>query len=190
MLFFRQHKLMGYKDIHKFMIKIFGLLLLIILSCQAVATTAKVYVWRNAKGVLVYSDTPKPGAEEVKITPKNIISSSINTSFLDITPDKVKESFQVEISQPKSNETIRDNTGSVYIRGLVKPIFKVGLKVQLYFDGKKHQQPQTKAIFSLKNVDRGEHRIKLNLINNKGKVIASSKFITFYMHRISIHKGK
>ena len=30
------------------------------------ASTAKIYVWRNEKGELVYSDTPRPGAEEVK----------------------------------------------------------------------------------------------------------------------------
>jgi len=173
------------------MMKIIGITLLFtIMSFQTIATSAKIYVWRNEKGVLVYSDTPRPGAEEVKINPTNNISSSIDTSILDINPQKLDNSYQVEINQPENNETIRDNTGSVYIAGRIRPVFKNGFEIQLYLDGKKHLKAQTRAMYILRNIDRGEHQIKMDLINNKGKVIASSKTTTFYMHRISVIKAK
>ncbi len=174
------------------MLKIVGVLILLTcLSAQVFATSAKIYVWRNEQGVLVFSDSPRPGAEEVKITEQNIVSSpSIDTSILDITPQKIEEKYQVEITQPEQNETIRDNTGSVYVTGLVKPVFKQGLKIQLYLDNKKYQKPQPRAIYVLRNIDRGEHQVKMQLINNKGKVIASSKPTTFYMHRTSVIKAK
>jgi len=142
-------------------------------------------VWRNEKGVLVFSDTPRPGAEEVKTKPGNVIksSSSLNTSVLDIKPKAIAEDYQVVITHPKDNATIRDNTGSVYVSGGIKPIFKRGLKIQLLLDDKPYQKPQTHSMFSLKNVDRGEHKIKMQLLNEKGKVIALSKAVTFYMHR-------
>ena len=48
------------------MIKLLLLTLLVIsLAMPVHASTAKIYVWRNEKGVLVFSDTPRPGAEEV-----------------------------------------------------------------------------------------------------------------------------
>ncbi|MBL4908499.1 MAG: DUF4124 domain-containing protein [Alteromonadaceae bacterium] len=171
------------------MLKVIGIaLLLISLSFQLLAASAKIYVWRNEQGVLVFSDTARPGAEEIKVNPQNImISSSINTSMLDITPQKIPDIYDVEISQPKNKATIWDNTGSVYISGLVKPLFKSGLNIQLYLDGKKYQKPQSRAIYILRNIDRGEHNIKLILLNNKGKKIASSKKIIFYMHRTSIN---
>ncbi len=174
------------------MLKIVGVLILLTcLSAQVFATSAKIYVWRNEQGVLVFSDSPRPGAEEVKITEQNIMSSpSIDTSILDITPQIIEEKYQVEITQPEQNETIRDNTGSVYVTGLVKPVFKQGLKIQLYLDNKKYQKPQSRAIYVLRNIDRGEHQVKMQLINNKGKVIASSKPTTFYMHRTSVIKAK
>lgn len=152
-------------------------------------SSAKIYVWRNDSGELVYSDTPVPGAEEVKTNPGNVIqsSTSIETQVLDIKSQKIDETYQVIISHPKNNATIRDNTGSVYISGSVKPIFKQGLTVQLILDDKPYQDPQTHTMFSLQNVVRGEHQIKMQLLNEKGKEIASSETITFYMHRASVN---
>jgi len=145
-------------------------------------------VWRNEAGVLVFSDSPKPGAEEVEITNQSqIVSPSINTSILDITPKKIVDNFEVEIIRPTHNSTIRDNTGSVHVSGRVKPLFKQGLSIQLHLDGAPHKTPQTHSMFALRNIERGEHQIKLVLLNNKGKVIASSQPVTFYMHRASVN---
>ena len=170
------------------MVKILGLTILAATFAFPVnASTAKIYVWTNEKGVLVFSDSPKAGAEEVKVTADNIIKTSIPTSTLDITPQVIDEKYQVLISHPEDNATIRDNTGSVYVSGGIKPIFKRGLKIQLYLDGKPTQEPQTHSMFALRNIDRGEHQIRMELIDEKGKVIASSKLVTFYMHRSSVN---
>lgn len=87
------------------------------------------------------------------------------------------------------NATIRDNTGSVYVAGRIKPIFKRGLKIQLYLDDKPYEEPQPHSMFVLRNIDRGEHIIKMKLLNEQGKVIALSNPITFYMHRASVNKA-
>jgi hypothetical protein len=163
-------------------------ILVIILAIPAHSSTAKIYVWRNSDGVLVFSDTPHPGAEEVKKTTSNVIKSrGIDTKELDINPQITKESYDVVINSPQDNATIRDNTGSLYISGRVIPKFKFGHMVQLYLDGIKYQKPQNHSIYSLHNIDRGEHKIKMDLLDDKGKVIASSKSITFYMHRASVN---
>lgn len=170
------------------MAKVLGICLLcLILPLQGFATTAKIYVWRNEQGVLVFSDTPKPGAEEVKVTEQNNVMPSMDTSILDIKPQVIEDKYQINVSQPKQNETIRDNTGSVYIAGLVKPIFKQGFRVQLFLDAKPYKKPQSRAMYILRNIDRGEHTVKFQLINDQGKVIASSDPVTFYMHRASVN---
>ena len=172
------------------MIKFLLLILLTLsIAIPVNAATAKVYVWRNEKGELVYSDTPRPGAEEVVTKPGNIIKSSttVETQVLDINTKEISEEYQVTINHPKNNATIRDNTGSVYISGIVKPIFKRGLKIQLILDDNPYQKPQNHTRFSLRNIDRGEHQIKMQVFNEKGKVIALSKPITFYMHRASVN---
>lgn len=159
-----------------------------LLSSNIFAASTKIYVWRSDDGVLVFSDSPKPGAEEVEVREPNT-ASSVDTSMLDLTPKIIKDDYQVEINQPKENTTIRDNTGSVYVTGSIKPIFKQGLNIQLYLDDKPYEKPQPHSMFVLRNIDRGEHIIKMKLLNEKGKVIASSKSITFYMHRSSVNKA-
>ncbi|WDE11205.1 DUF4124 domain-containing protein [Thalassomonas haliotis] len=162
-----------------------SVLLTVLLSFTLAATSTKIYVWRNEQGVLVFSDTPRPGAEEVKVENNNDQLTSVDTSILDIKPKAIEEKYQVSISQPENNATVRDNTGSVYVAGRIKPIFKKGLKIQLYLDNIPYQEPQDHSMFVLRNIDRGEHKIKMDLINNQGKVIASSESIVFYMHRAS-----
>ena len=161
-------------------------LIITLLSCNVFAASTKIYVWRSDDGVLVFSDSPKPGAEEVDVREPNT-ASSVDTSMLDLTPQVIKDDYQVEINQPKENATIRDNTGSVYVTGSIKPIFKQGLTIQLYLDNKPYEKPQPHSMFVLRDIDRGEHIIKMKLLNEKGKVIASSNPITFYMNRASVN---
>jgi len=178
------------------LISIGRICLLLVLLTQAFSVSAiedstdasaKVYVWRNEVGVLVFSDSPMPGAEEIDITETNIIESSINTSVLDIKPKPIDNNYQIAITQPENEATIRDNTGSVYISGRVKPVFKHGLKIQLYLDGQPYESTQTHSTFALRDIDRGEHQIKMSILDDQGKVIATSSPVTFYMHRTSVN---
>ncbi len=170
------------------MVKFFIVLFLALsLSAPVYATSAKVYVWRDENGVLVFSDSPKPGAEEVTLKPESAVIPSMNveTSLLDIKPKALENDFQVVINQPQNNATIRDNTGSVYVSGGIQPVFARGHTIQLYLDGKPYGEPQENSIYSLRDIDRGEHQIKMELRDTEGKVIATSKITTFYMHRAS-----
>ncbi|MBU2924214.1 DUF4124 domain-containing protein [Colwellia sp. 4_MG-2023] len=171
------------------MIKFLLLILLISIIAPVNASTTKIYLWRNEAGQLVYSDTPSPGAEEVKTNPGHVIesSSSIDIQLLDIQKEIVPEDYQIIINHPKNHDTIRDNTGSILISAMIQPRFKRGLKVQLILDGEAYQTPQNHTQFSLRNIDRGEHQIKMQVFNEEGKVIALSDPITFYMHRASIN---
>lgn len=167
------------------------LLLLVLCSLNALAADKKkIYVWRNAEGVLVFSDSPKPNVKtdtvDVSKTP-NIIQS-VDASILKGDSDKTDpvEELSIEIVKPLDQDTIRDNTGSIYINGVVKPSFKRGMSVVLKFDDKQVAGPQKSAVFILRDIDRGEHRVQLEVWNDSGKVIAVSKPITIYLHRASV----
>jgi hypothetical protein len=167
------------------------LLLVCLVATQTVASTKKkkLYIWRNAEGVLVYSDSPKADVDadvvDVNTTPN--ILKSVDTSILKGKKDPKKEKIKIEILKPSQEETIRDNSGSVYISGAIKPSFKRGLSVVLKLNDKKIKGPQKSAVFILRNVDRGEHKVQLEVWNEKGKVIAVSDPVTFYLHRASFN---
>ncbi|TKB44011.1 DUF4124 domain-containing protein [Thalassotalea mangrovi] len=164
-----------------------ALTVLLLLASASLMAKSKVYAWKDENGNVVFSDTPKPGAEMIEVEEQQTIISSVDTSILDITPRAKVEEFKVSISQPEDHATIRDNSGSIYISGQVSPVFKRGLSVQLIFNGEKHGEPQTRSVFILRNVDRGEHKIKLELLDNQGKIIASSKERTIYLHRARVN---
>jgi len=160
-----------------------------VLAFQLIAASpTKVYVWRDANGIVKYSDTPHPDAKEVLISDSSFAISTIDTSILNIQEKAKDKTFEVKITQPSDQETIRDNSGSVYVSGLIKPIFKQGFKITLSLDGIPYGKPQTHSAFILKNIERGEHQLKMHIIDDKGKVIALSDSITFYMHRASVIK--
>lgn len=145
----------------------------------------KIYVSRDANGVLIFSDTPAPGAEEVSFTVRPNLMEATEVRF----PEKktaIPEAYKVEIMQPEDQGTVRDNTGSVYISGRITPRFQRGFRVRLMLNGSQQGEPQSSTAFVLRDVERGEHNIQIELIDKNGKLIATSPVTTFYLHRASL----
>ncbi|EWH11764.1 hypothetical protein DS2_03035 [Catenovulum agarivorans DS-2] len=177
------------------MVKSVGLYSRICITCLTLlfaleAVAAKVYVHRNAEGVLVFSDTPHPDAEEISPKSKieSIPSSTPQTYSGSSKQQAQSPQYQVRLVQPIDQATIRDNTGSVYVAVQVSPTYQAEHQVRVLLDGEAVIQPQNRSVFMLKNVFRGEHKLKVELLDANGKVIASSKPRTFYMHRASVIK--
>lgn len=166
--------------------KIFLLLMLfaIALPVYAQQQDKKIFVTRDAKGNLVFSDSPQLGAEEVTLTSRpNIVPATEST----YTPTKKleQEQYEVSIIQPEDQSTVRDNTGSVYVSGRISPMFKRGLRVRLLVDGQSQSDSQNNTVFILRDIERGEHKLQLELLDQNGKIIATSPTSTFYLHRAS-----
>jgi hypothetical protein len=165
--------------------KLLLLLTLLIIMLPLQAQEKRIFVTKDANGVLVFSDSPQPGAEEVNLTSRPKIMESTGTNLPDRKPVE-PEPFKIEIVQPENHGTVRDNTGSVYVSGRITPMFKRGLQVRLVVDGSPLSEPQNKATFILRDVNRGEHTLQMELFDQSGKLIATSPVTTFYLHRASV----
>lgn len=165
-------------------------LLLAVFAASSFA--GKVYVYRNAEGVLVFSDAPQGAAEEVKLTTKPTVVPAEDTSILNQSPEpqEGKVQYKIELTQPAQDATVRDNTGSVYVSANVKPIFGRGLKIRLLLDGQQYGEVLGRTTQIMRNINRGEHTVQMELLNQTGKVIASSQLTTFYVHRNSVAKAR
>jgi hypothetical protein len=164
---------------------LFALLLLLAVPQATAQETKKIYVTRDANGVLVFSDSPQAGAEELNLSSRpNMMAATDPT--LPAPKPPAKEPFTVEIAQPEDQGTVRDNTGSVYVSGKISPMFQRGLRVRLLLDGKSQAEPQNSAVFILRDVERGEHKLQMELFDQNGKLIATSPVTTFYLHRASV----
>jgi len=166
-------------------ITIFLLVIMSLVSFFSYSGEKKIYAWKDKNGVLVFSDTPKSGAKEVKLTTQNLTMPAVDTGVLN-EPDLPKAiNYKIVIASPADEATVRENTGSVYVTSRITPRFENGFKIQLFVDGSPFAKPSNTSTFALRDVNRGEHTLQVKLFDSQGNNIASSSSSTFFMHRAS-----
>ncbi|WAJ70449.1 hypothetical protein [Catenovulum adriaticum] len=148
-------------------------------------------MYRNSEGTLVFSDKPHPEATIISVKSKvESIPASQPNKTIKSSPAKKNMSYQLNILQPKSQATIRSNPGQLTVSLNVSPNRPNSAQLKLWLDGAVVKTLPYRAITTLENVYRGEHQLKVELIDSNGKLIASSQTVTFYMHQASIVNTK
>ncbi|WP_163935371.1 DUF4124 domain-containing protein [Paraferrimonas sp. SM1919] len=162
------------------------LILLVTLGFLTQLDANQIYFWRDTNGVAHYSDTKPVGIEAQQIE-----LSKLNTNEFKINPINTpseptvanNKQLQINISTPTDQQTIRNNNGNFLIVAELYQPLEFNQKIQLVIDGSNYGKALASSSFNVTNLDRGSHTIKLQLIDKNGKVIASSKQITVYLHR-------
>lgn len=167
---------------------------LLIVLAMSVNTNGQIYRSVDKHGNPVFSDVPTEGAEEIELTEPTEVES------LDVAPlpplatqsqDQADMPFKYEslvITAPEDDQAVRDNAGNVTITALIKPGLKQGHTAVLYLDGKEHSTNQG-LTFALSQLDRGTHTARISIRDENGKLLISSKTVTFHLLRHSVlHK--
>lgn len=175
-------------------------LLVGLLILSNVTHAQEYYEWRDANGIINFSDTPPDhgyttrrlaGPAEQPLPPPEAASAQDTPLFptLQNRPEETKpaRASKVFLIAPENQQTIRDNTGKVKVSlGSDQPLAK-GQTLRVMLDGQT-QSASTKVVHTLENVVRGEHNISAQLLDN-GKVIFSSPAHIFYMHQATVKKA-
>lgn len=159
--------------------------LLVVTMCESKEVT--IYKSVNKDGTITYSDQAHQNSEKINITPQNSITIK--------QPSKRKPAISQENKQPPTlkitslidHQTIRDNQGNITVNAQISQRIPTSYRYQLIIDEKIHATQALTPNFSVKNIDRGAHKIKMALVDDKGKVIALSGSYNIYMHRASIN---
>lgn len=154
----------------------------------------QIYKWTDSQGNVHFSDTPRKGAETVTIPETQSFSSPTPSSPQ--TPAqkpeqedqddtiKLKNSYtKIEITQPQSGATIRNNQGFVVVTAGVEPELRPGDKLQLIYDSGTLGEPQVNPVFEIKGMNRGTHNLAVQIVDADGNVIDTSDPITIYVFR-------
>ena len=144
----------------------------------------------RADGSVVYSDIDSKGAVPVDFLSMNtaVVPALSKTPRQTVSQEQhVKRvrpevQYKVSIHSPAAEQTLRDNSGTVTIKVNILPN-KSG-KFQLILDDKL-SRTQSNSQFQLESVNRGAHTIKVNFLDNSGKILASSKQQIFYLQKAS-----
>ena len=160
------------------------------------ASAAKTYRWVDAQGVVHYSDTPQPGAQQVTLSPAQTYSAPpaqatpppLSTPpAASGSPPETEETYQsCAITQPLA-ETSLFVPDSVHVAVTLDPPLREGDRLQVLLDGQPLQSNSpTATSLEAPQPDRGAHVLSAVVRDSTGKMVCSSSGLTFYVQRPSV----
>ncbi len=176
-------------------------LLIMVLCCLPLLVSAgEFYKWVDNKGVTHYeAKKPKHDAEVViTVDPPASSSSSSPAPYSSQSSNDGDESneanetgySQFSIAKPESDETIRSNEGIVNISFFITPGLRSGHKIAVTLDGQKLKDQMSSTQFSLKDLPRGTHTLKADIVDAKGQTLSSTNAVSFHLRQHSILNPK
>lgn len=154
--------------------------------------TAQIYQYTDAHGQLVFTDQPPTGVAAQQVNPGPINSTPAPpSSALDTTPQPSKSAehaqpyTQLQLVGLPSQQAIRANNGSFKVQVAISPSLAQQHRLQLLLDGQAYGAASTATQFALHNIDRGEHRLAVQVIAND-QVIQRSAEQVIHVQRVNI----
>ncbi len=172
-------------------------LLLSIVAMLSLPAAAQIYKTVDEDGNVVFTDIPPreddENAEQIIIENPNsfAVEEAIpNTDAWIVETEEGEEEeppfrYQaLEIVSPADDEPVRENAGNITIVTNLNPRLQRGHVARLLMDGAVVQEgPQ--GSFDLANVDRGTHKIAVEIVDERGQVLIRSGESTFHMLRFA-----
>ncbi|PCM48205.1 MULTISPECIES: DUF4124 domain-containing protein [Pseudomonas] len=166
-----------------------GRTFLYILLLIALPAAAQIYKYTDANGNTVYSDHSPDGvqAQPVELPPLNRVEpqapSAPAPSSTDTRP-AARSAYEVlELTGLPSEEALRANNGTFTVNVLIKPRLQAPHQLRLVLDDTPYGQPSNVPILQLVNVDRGEHRLAVQVIDGEA-IIQQSPAVVFTVQRV------
>ena len=165
-----------------------GRTLLCILLLIALPAAAQIYKYTDASGNTVYSDHAPDGvqAQPVELPPLNSVQPQAPSAPSSDTPSPApaRNAYEVlELTGLPTEEALRANNGTFTISVLIKPRLQPPHQLRLLLDDAPYGQPSNVPILQLVNVDRGEHRLAVQVINGEA-IIQQSPAVVFPVQRV------
>lgn len=172
---------------------------LLMLACllasasQAQESRHELWMWKDANGVVHYSDVPGPGAKRVDIdvaepAPRPAVAPAATAPSTGATPATPADVGydSLEIWQPESGESFFGADTTVNVRMRSEPELAAGDSLLLYLDGKLVEGNGTAMEYSLANVDRGAHSITAIIRDKRGNEKVRSKPVVFHIKQPTV----
>ena len=161
-----------------------------LLLCAMLPTYAAIYSYIDAEGNRVFTDRPGGRAvEAVQSKPSN----SMPAQPVPLAPPPVKVMKaptpgyrSLDIVQPASEATIRNNAGSLTVSVTSDPALHPGHQYRLRIDGAVAGAPGASAVIAVENVDRGSHQLVAEVIDASGETVLSSAPTQVHVMRTSL----
>ncbi|MDD1137106.1 DUF4124 domain-containing protein [Pseudomonas sp. TNT2022 ID233] len=154
----------------------------------ALPAAAQIYKYTDASGNTVYSDHAPDGvqAQPVELPPLNSVQPQASSAPSSDTTSRepARNAYEVlELTGLPTEEALRANNGTFTVSVLIKPRLQPPHQLRLLLDDAPYGQPSNVPILQLVNVDRGEHRLAVQVINGE-TIIQQSPAVVFTVQRV------
>ena len=164
-------------------------LLIFLVALPAVAT--EVYRWVDADGQAHYSDQWRPGAEKIRIQESAVFSSPKMAGDTPAAkrgkPAAVDQRYEsLQIVSPAQEEVLWNIEGQLRVSVQVSPNLQQGHGLRLFLDGTAQDLPAGSTEAQLKDVFRGVHTLKVQVVDKAGSVLIESQPTSFAVRQTSL----
>lgn len=166
-----------------------GRTFLYILLLIALPAAAQIYKYTDANGNTVYSDHSPDGvqAQPVELPPLNRVEPQAPSAPPAPVSDNRKPQRNaydiLELAGLPTEEALRANNGTFTVNVLIKPRLQTPHQLRLVLDDEPYGQPSNVPILQLVNVDRGEHRLAVQVIDGQ-TIIQQSPPVALRVQRV------
>jgi hypothetical protein len=168
--------------------------ILVLASCllafasQAQEAKKELWTWKDANGVVHFSDTPGPGAKRVDLvvtgpsTGGATARAPATASTVANPPAAPGVTYtSLEIWQPESGASFFDADATVGVRIRSEPELSADDSLLLFLDGKLVEGPANSLDHTLSALDRGAHSVTAQILDARGKEKIRSQPVVFHM---------
>ncbi|MBV4548121.1 DUF4124 domain-containing protein [Pseudomonas triticicola] len=166
-----------------------GRTFLYILLLIALPAAAQIYKYTDANGNTAYSNQPPDGvqAQPVELPPLNRVEPQAPSAPQAPTaeqPQPPRNAYEIlELAGLPTDEALRANNGTFTVNVLLKPRLQPPHQLRLLLDDQPYGQPSNVPVLQLVNIDRGEHRLAVQVIDGQ-TVIQQSPPAVFTVQRV------
>jgi hypothetical protein len=173
--------------------------ILILASCllafaiQAQEAKKEVWTWRDANGVVHFSDTPTRGAKRVDLVVTGPPSggaaapAAATASAVAQPPAAPGVTYRLlEISEPANDASFFNSDATVPVRIRLEPALAEGDTMRLFMDGNRVEGADNALEFTLENLARGTHSIMAMIRDAKGVEKIRSQPVVFHMKQNTV----
>lgn len=165
-------------------------LLACLLLILALPISAQIYKYTDAKGNVVFSQQAPEGvkSEIVELQHTNTIPAvPTRQPQASAKPSHSGQPYQIlELIDLPTEAALRDNDGNFSVTVRIEPTLRPEHQLRLLIDGKAHGQGSQNTALTVTELDRGEHRLAVEVIAG-GKGIQKSSERTITVQRTSVH---
>jgi hypothetical protein len=159
---------------------------------QAQDAQVQMWMWKDANGVVHYSDVPGPGAVKVGISVSpsqpDAESPAQDASSVSAAPEpaQVTNYGSLQIVSPENEASYFAADSVVEVQIETDPPLMDGDSLFLYLDGNRVGNSGDATSYSLSSIDRGAHTLVAAIFDAQGKQKIRSPQVVFFMKQTTI----